>query len=89
MSECPQVAIARLEQKVAELEAAQMWRPIVNAPKDGGKILLMNAYDGRVAKGYWLSNAVDGIGAWVWPYVQTEPSDWMPLPPHRRSKSHE
>jgi hypothetical protein len=52
MSECPQVAIARLEQKVAELEAAQMWRPIVNAPKDGGKILLMNAYDGRVAKGY-------------------------------------
>ena len=60
-------------------EDAQRWRPIATAPKDRSEILLLNSRKGRAANGYWLSNAYDGNGAWIWPYVHLSPTHWMPL----------
>lgn len=56
------------------------WRPIETAPKDGGEILLRSAR-GRIADGAW--GQPDGWAnpnCWVWPYINQEPTHWMPLP---------
>ncbi|KNE28145.1 hypothetical protein [Achromobacter spanius] len=56
------------------------WKPIASAPKDGSSVLLRGKGDHRIADGYWLQAAYNGVGAWVWPYVHSEPVHWMPLP---------
>ena len=56
------------------------WKPIETAPKDGTEILLRSAR-GRVADGAW--GQPDGWAnpnCWVWPYINQEPTHWMPLP---------
>lgn len=60
-------------------EVACEWRPIQTAPKDGSKVVLLRAGH-RIADGYWLQAAYTGNGAWIWPYVHSEPRYWMPLP---------
>lgn len=66
--------------EIARLKAAQTWQPIETAPKDGSTVLLRGRGDHRIADGYWLQDAYGGLGAWVWPYVHSEPHHWMPLP---------
>ncbi|MFC4275531.1 Lar family restriction alleviation protein [Achromobacter aloeverae] len=56
------------------------WQSIASAPKDGSYLLLRGKGDHRIADGYWLQAAYNGVGAWVWPYVHSEPMMWMPIP---------
>ncbi|MCA9339788.1 MAG: DUF551 domain-containing protein, partial [Candidatus Saccharibacteria bacterium] len=35
---------------------------------------------GRHADGFWEPAAFAGNGCWVWPYVRSDPTHWMPLP---------
>lgn len=68
--------------RVAELEAAQTWRPIEGAPKDGTKILLCDGYDYCIARWEDLSGWYEvsyregliysGLARW---------EGWMPLAP--------
>ena len=54
-------------------EPALPWQPIATAPRDGTRILLATR-TGRIADGDFHR------GVWVWPYVMTEPTHWMPMP---------
>lgn len=54
------------------------WQPIETAPKDGTSILLRSP-QGRIADGEW-----GRYGAWTWPYVMVEPTEWRPLPIDKR-----
>ena len=72
--------LAEIDALRAELQARQ-WQPIETAPKDGGTVLLRGKHDHRIADGYWLQAAYNGNGAWVWPYIHSEPIHWMRLPP--------
>lgn len=58
---------------------AATWQPIESAPRDGRTILL-RGHRHRISDGYWLKEAYDGNGAWVWAYVRSEPTHWMPHP---------
>lgn len=69
-----QSEVAALRTRVRELEAAQAWRPIETAPKDGTRIL---AYGGWGIAIIWWSSWLewyDGEGAHL------EPTHWQPLP---------
>lgn len=71
-------ALAQARQQGYEAARAEhVWRPIGDAPKDGSTILLRGA---AIADGYWLQAAYNGNGAWIWPYIHSEPRFWMPLP---------
>lgn len=59
-------------------DAVPEWLPIETAPKSLNSILLLG--NEKVADGYWGERCNKGKGAWVWPYVRTEPTHWMPLP---------
>lgn len=77
--------------RIAEMEAAQAWRPIETAPKDGTEILAHCPHDqihagephiiivrynsNRHATG-WYDQSLDGDGRRV-----DRPTHWMPLPP--------
>ncbi|WP_098020853.1 hypothetical protein [Orrella dioscoreae] len=65
---------------LADREGRQQWQPIETAPRDGSTILLRGKGDHRIADGYWLQAAYNGNGAWVWPYVHSEPVTWMLVP---------
>ena len=61
------------------------WQPIETAPVDGTLILLAaivgDTY--KVADGsYTIFASSDGKedGAWVWPYILTNPTHWQPMP---------
>ena len=51
------------------------WQPISTAPKDGTEILLCGKK--AIANGWF--GELTGCG-WVWPYINSEPKYWMPLP---------
>lgn len=74
------VLVAGKDREIARLKAAPVWQPIETAPKDGSTVLLRGRGDHRIADGSWLQAAHGGLGAWVWPYVHSEPHHWMPLP---------
>lgn len=65
-----------LRERVA-LEAAQAWRPIKSAPKDGTRIIL-----GSFPVAYVRSSAWRGDGWWGWidSSDYNQPTHWMPLP---------
>lgn len=67
------------QREIALLREAQAWRPVETAPKDGSSVILRSR-GGHIADGYWLQAAFNGCGAWIWPYVHSEPAHWMPLP---------
>ena len=73
-SQLPQAYEAGLRDAVP-----QGWKPIETAPKTPDDILL-RAYNGNMANGFWGAECNKGKGAWVWPYVRSEPSYWMSLP---------
>jgi len=60
-------------------DAIPEWQPIETAPRGVLEILLRSP-NGKIANGYWGQECNRGKGAWVWPYVKSEPSHWMPLP---------
>lgn len=60
-------------------EATPEWQPIETAPRGVLEILLRSP-NGKISNGYWGQECNRGKGAWVWPYVKSEPSHWMPLP---------
>lgn len=60
------------------------WRPIETAPKDGTRVLLAGK-GGKVADGRWAE--LQGI--WIWPYVLSDPTSWMPAPPLPASEAKE
>ena len=60
-------------------DATPEWQPIETAPRGVLEILLRSP-NGKIANGYWGQECNRGKGAWVWPYVKSEPSHWMPLP---------
>ncbi len=62
-----------------KLLAPYQWQPIETAPRGVLEILLRSP-NGKIANGYWGQECNRGKGAWVWPYVKSEPSHWMPLP---------
>ncbi len=64
--------------ELGKKEAAPEWLPIETAPKSLKSILLSSGE--KVADGYWGAECNKGKGAWVWPYVRSEPTNWMPLP---------
>lgn len=74
--------IERLRARVAELEAAQEWRPIESAPRDGSRMLLALCDSGHVywcVSGVWskrFKNWNDGME----PAGLADPTHWMPLP---------
>jgi hypothetical protein len=76
-----QIAVAEVMEWAVVSARDREWQPIETAPKDGSTMLLRGKGDHRIADGYWLQDADKGCGAWVWPYVHSEPIHWMPLPP--------
>lgn len=63
------------------------WKSIETAPKDGTLVLLLGK-DQRHADGYWQGRTpFTGNGHWVWPYVNREPTHWMPLPPPPKERA--
>ena len=60
-------------------DATPEWQPIETAPRGVLEILLRSP-NGKISNGYWGQECNRGKGAWVWPYVKSEPSHWMPLP---------
>lgn len=78
-------ALWKQERQIMRLEAALAnrenvaWSPVDSAPKDR-QILLMRMPCGSMANGFWLQEACDGAGAWVWPYIHKTPTHYMPLP---------
>ncbi len=60
-------------------DATPEWQPIETAPRGVLEILLRSP-KGKIANGYWGQECNRGKSAWVWPYVKSEPSHWMPLP---------
>ncbi len=60
-------------------DATPEWQPIETAPRGVLEILLRSP-NGKIANGYWGQECNRGKGAWVWPYVKSEPSHWTPLP---------
>lgn len=64
--------------RIAELEAAQAWRPIETAPKDGTPILLWVRVVNPEVKGYIIAVRA---GGWAKMNGAGEPTYWMPLPP--------
>lgn len=77
--------IESLRQQLAEAyeagkrDATPEWQPIETAPRGVLEILLRSP-NGKIANGYWGQECNRGKGAWVWPYVKSEPSHWTPLP---------
>lgn len=63
-----------------ESKPAPEWLPIATAPKDGADVLLRSEH-GRVADGAWgQPSGWANPNCWVWPYINQEPTHWMPLP---------
>jgi len=64
------------------IAAAQpKWQPIESAPKDGTEVLLCSRR-GRIASGCWSgADRKNKTGFWTWPYIDQEPTHWMPTPP--------
>lgn len=61
-------------------QAAQQWQPIETAPKDS-TLILLRGKENRHADGYWQPTTIStGAEHWVWPYINREPTHWMPLP---------
>jgi hypothetical protein len=64
----------KLQQRIAELEAAQRWIPVSEPPKVSGKYLLLNIYDD-----VYPCDFIAGTEIWVLPDYDTI-THWMPLP---------
>ena len=75
--------IERLNTRIAELEAAQTWRPIETAPKDGTHIILKSS-GSWCAQGYWEGGVNDGFWLSCVRYehreIEESPTHWMSLP---------
>jgi hypothetical protein len=58
------------------------WQPIETAPKDGRRLLLVDARDGQVCWGEWIDGEWRDMGDigcnGRWSY---EPTHWAPTPP--------
>lgn len=70
----PVAEIAAMRSRIAELEAAQEWQPIHDAPRDGTRILGITE-NGFCDVIYWSKRTNDFVGKWS-PFIA-----WMPLPP--------
>lgn len=64
---------------LADRAERQQWLPIETAPRDRSSVVLRGR-SGQIADGYWLQAAYNGNGAWIWPYVHSEPVMWIPIP---------
>lgn len=76
-----------LEQALAELEAAQQWRPMETAPRGSRyRVLLCIGGNGqacRVAIGMWYPRTAEICGHWRTPDRHVLDEDclgWLPLP---------
>lgn len=73
--------------RIAELEAAQNWQPISEAPRDGTYVWL---YEGSTTRKTWRGKWDDGLQGWVMGATSDDhtvcvlyklsPTHWMPLP---------
>lgn len=70
----PAAEIAAMRARIAELEAAQEWRPMHDAPRDGTRFVGVTE-NGFYEVIYWSKRTNDFVGKWS-PFVA-----WMPLPP--------
>lgn len=64
----------------AKIAEAVKWQPIETAPKDGTRILLCGK-NGKIADSHY--GQPDGWAnprCFIWPYVNANPTHWMPLP---------
>lgn len=70
--------IAELERENSELRAAQTWRPIETAPKDGTRVLGWTTYTlGRMV----VAKSHGDIHGWTMPGIGgLTLTHWMPLP---------
>lgn len=68
-------ALATLQKRIAELEAAAQWRPMDTAPRDGSRVLVGNGRNSPVFARFidrqWRSDERLGI---------VRPSHWLPIP---------
>jgi len=72
-------AYTRLRARAAEMERAQQWRPIAEAPRDGTSVLLgWSGHDDWTCTAYWNGDAwsADNFLEWM-----TQPTHFRPLPP--------
>lgn len=75
--------LLRVEERLAELEAAQEWMPIESAPRDGTPLLLTSAAHGMLILVGWYDSELE---AWsLWPGekaygARIGATHWLPLP---------
>lgn len=70
----------KAEQRVAELEAAQEWRPIESAPRDTKVVVMLALKNGHVATARRWSANIDRWTSLDGECDYTSASHWLPLP---------
>ncbi len=63
---------------LAQTSALDGWMPIASAPKDGTKILLCKK--SLIADGFSVKYKGRDDYYFAWPYINADPTHWMPLP---------
>ena len=73
-----QAAYTRLRARAAEMERAQQWRPIAEAPRDGTSVILgWSGHDDWTCTACWSEGgwSADNYLEWM-----TQPTHFRPLP---------